>query len=191
MSHPADTAPMEEMVLHLAAATDYFRQQHEKAVVQVTQTAQHLNQTAARVASEAGSARQQLLRDLQHEAQSVLADGLAEPVAGCDKRLKNTAWQLENTAQAMQKLHAQMALAQKAMLWKGALVLLSMSFLLLGGTGFLVWKGWQELQKIQYNHDVANAIAAGDLSLCNKRLCVKIPPKAEKYGDGYVIVGGH
>jgi hypothetical protein len=54
-----------------------------------------------------------------------------------------------------------------------------------------VWHNEQELQKISYNHEVLSAIAAGDLNLCNKRLCAKVVPKAEKFGDGYVVIGNH
>ena len=156
---------LQELALNLSSVTQHLRQQNEGATAQIAQASQQLNQSASRLSSDVNAAHQQGPKSMQRE--------------------------VTNAEQFLQKAQTQLLSAQKAWLWKVSLALLAMVVLVVGGSSYWVWHNEQELQKISYNHEVLSAIAAGDLNLCNKRLCARVAPKAEKFGDGYVVIGSH
>ena len=156
---------LQELALNLSSVTQHLRQQNEGATAQIAQASQQLNQSASRLSSDVNAAHQQGQKSMQRE--------------------------VTNAEQFLQKAQTQLLAAQKAWLWKVSLALLAMVVLVVGGSSYWVWHNEQELQKISYNHEVLSAIAAGDLNLCNKRLCAKVVPRAEKFADGYVVIGNH
>lgn len=156
---------LQELALNLSSVTQHLRRQNEGATAQITQASQQLDRSALRLSSDVNAAHQQGQKSMQRE--------------------------VTNAEQFLQKAQSQLLTAQRAWLWKVSLALLAMAVLVVGGSSYWVWRNAQALQEIDYNRQVLGAITAGDLNLCNHRLCAKVAPKAEKFGDGYVVIGNH
>ncbi|MGJ7543030.1 hypothetical protein [Variovorax sp. LT1R16] len=154
---------LQELALNLSSVTRHLRRENEGAAARIAQASQQLDHSASRLSADVDAAHREGQKSMQRE--------------------------LTNAEQFLQKAQRQLLAAQKAWLWKVSLALLSMAVLVVGGSSYWVWHNAQALQEIDYNRQVLGAIAAGDLNLCNQRLCAKVPPKAEKFGDGYVVIG--
>lgn len=154
---------LQELALNLSSVAQHLRRQNEGATAQIAQASQQLDRSASRLTSDVGAAHREGQKSMQRE--------------------------VTNAEQFLQKAQGQLLTAQKAWLWKVSLALLAMAALVVGGSSYWVWHNARALEAIDYNREVLGAIAAGDLNLCNKRLCAKVSPKAEKFGDGYVVVG--
>ena len=184
---------LENLALNLSMVADHVASRADTAVAHTERAAAHLGSVASHLSHEAKAASRDVLATLKQEACAALADGLHEPLANCDKRLRDTGHALACTATAMERLHQSSAALHKAMLWKVALLSLAMSLVMVGGSSWMVWRNRQDLKAIDYNKQVLSAIAAGDLNLCDQRLCVRVPAKAARFqstAGEYVLLGG-
>lgn len=154
---------LQELALNLSSVTEHLRRQNEGAAARIAHASQQLDQSASRLSADVDAAHREGQKNMQRE--------------------------LTNAEQFLQRAQSQLLTAQKAWLWKVSLALLAMAVLVVGGSSYWVWRNAQALQEIDYNRQVLGAIAAGDLNLCNQRLCAKVAPKADKFGDGYVVIG--
>ncbi|RZL45843.1 MAG: hypothetical protein EOP74_00415 [Variovorax sp.] len=154
---------LQEVMVNLASVSQHLRQQNEGAVAKIAQASERLDHSASRLSSDVNAAHRQGQQSMQRE--------------------------VTNAEQFLQKAQNQLLAAQRIWLWKVSLALVAMAVLVVGGSSYWVWRNAQALQTIDYNREVLGAIAAGDLNLCNKRLCARVMPKAEKFGDGYVAIG--
>ena len=108
----------------------------------------------------------------------------------CASELQKAADLASRGAQALQVQQEGLQRSQRGLLWRASLALLVGAVLTAGVSGFLLWKSAQAVQSAEFSESILRATQSGTITLCEERLCVRVPKNASRFSGNseYVLL---
>ena len=177
--------------VRLASLTDLLEQRSERAVQEVEQSTDELQQTAKALGLQGRQLAQEAVRTIGAQAGAAIHHGLHEAVEQCSAALQNVAQEAVRTMAHLREQSDVLRRSQRSTLWTCAFALLIGALLTAGGAGYLVWKARDSMRQAEFSAAILDAARAGTLTQCGEALCVKAarnPPRYSRNNE-YILLG--
>ena len=129
-------------------------------------------------------------RSIAQTTEKVLLSSVQQPTQKFGQHIDEIVRHLTDTTNRVQREQASSAAWLKGITWKIMGLLVCSSILLVGGTGYMVWKNAQEIKRQEFSMQLIQATKTGAVNLCDGKLCVKVDKNTKRYGTNgeYVLV---
>ena len=185
MSHPDDDSPtadeLESYVRAIEAAQAQARAEDaappQSGAVQVDE---------ATLALALDNALIRLRPNLQAELSAMLQQQLQQFA----KSLADISGDLRAASDRLQQSQNQAAIQLQALSRRSLGFMAATAFILMLGTGYVVWHNLQQVQRLQVETDVRRALQQVTITACGKQPCIKLDEKAQRWGadKDYVLL---
>lgn len=183
-----DRNDLQDLALRLAAFTDLLEQRADR-VADITEANAHAVESAAVTLVEHGrTLAAGAIAALREETRSVLAQAADTGLRpGCDA-LSAAARQASDATQALQAGARNLQASQRRVLSLSLAALVIASAIAAVGSGWMMWRSQQEMQRADLTQAVVQATRSGTIVMCGDRVCVHVGNKPRRAdAEGYVV----
>lgn len=185
MSHPDDDSPTADEL------ESYFRA-IEVAQAQARAEDAAPPQSGAVQVDEAtlALALDNALIRLRPNLQAELSAMLQQQLQQFAKSLADISGDLRAASDRLQQSQNQAAIQLQALSRRSLGFMAATAFILMLGTGYVVWHNLQQVQRLQVETDVRRALQQVTITACGKQPCIKLDEKAQRWGadKDYVLL---
>ena len=143
-----------------------------------------LEETAQAAARKIEQSSAELLRSVESQAKTAMADAAKHSVTPCAEQLQHSAESAKWAAKALGEQRLTLSRTQQSLVYLSLCSLLLGSLITLGGTWFWVKNSREEVARNRVETNLLRAINQADITLCQAgRLCANVDTKAKRVGD--------
>lgn len=146
-----------------------------------------LEDQAHNAARKIAASAEALLRGVEYQAQSTMAQAAERAVAPCTDQLQRGAESARWAADALREQRRVLSGAQQSLVYLGLASLGIGCLLALAATVYWVKTAREEVARYRVEAALLRAVNEADIRVCGGRVCAKVGKKDERFG-GYRVV---
>ncbi len=166
-----------------AILMEQFERRCEEIEAHQRTLCEQLQQLSQRAVWAVCQAADESLRDLSGAVTGKVEDGLSQPVAAYEHRLRKAGTLLQEGSQGLAAQIARLQWLHRQLVWKVVAVAFGSLLLLLAGGGWLSSRYRADIERQRVGADLLRAYNRADVSLCDGRLCANVDLKGRAYGE--------
>lgn len=173
---------LQDFALKLNAVVDLLERKSERIVSGAEQGTQALRHAAAHFGIQTRQLPGELVDAVATQARGAIQHGVDDAVRHCETQLRQAAQAAAHAARRFDEQALALQHAQRSLLWRAGLALAIGAALAAGGSAFVAWQSWRDVQRARFADDVARAMQSGVLTRCGKSLCARVGARPDRYG---------
>jgi hypothetical protein len=181
---------MSRVMARLLIVTQQLETRAQELEHRASQATQVLERSGQSIQSSMTALASGAERSITQTTEKVLLNCVQQPTQKFGQHIDEIVRHLTDTANRVQREQVSSAAWLKGITWKIMGLLVCSSILLIGGTGYIVWKNAQEIKRQEFSMQLIQATKTGAVNLCDGKLCVKVDKNTKRYGTNgeYVLV---
>ncbi|MBB3175710.1 hypothetical protein [Variovorax sp. Sphag1AA] len=185
-----ESQDIKALAVRLASLTDLLEQRSERAVREVEQSTDELQQTASGLGLHGRQLAQEAVRSIGAQAGSTIQRGLHEAVEQCRAALQDVKQEAVRTTTHLQEHCAAVRRSQRSALWMCAFALSIGAVLAAGVAGYLTWQAKASIRQAEFSAAIVDATRTGTLTQCGEALCVRTGKNPARYSrnNEYILL---
>lgn len=193
----ANLAPLIETAKQLALLAETLERRSSAAAAQHEQASQILGRTVTAVRSDVDRLLQAAGSQINQAARQSVDASLGESAGRFDQTATSAGNKVQAAVTSLEEALARARATLSRQIILGYFAILGAMALLIAGGGVVLWMEWQaygdarsRTAAANVNAETAAAFAQVNMTSCGGRPCVKLDPKAPRWGDKgqYILV---
>ena len=181
---------MARVMARLLVVTQQLEARTQALEHRAAQATQVLERSGQNIQTNMNQLTADTQRSIAQSTEKVLMGSVQQSTQKFELHISEMMHHLTDTANRIKREQASSAAWLKGITWKIMGLLVCSSILLVGGTGYMVWKNAQEIKRQEFSMQLIQAIKTGAVNLCDGKLCVKANKNTKRYGTNgeYILV---